>query len=882
MKNPRALLLLGLLTLAACGTAPAPDTHNPPVSAPDQALRDYGLYELNVSGLDTDKPSSQVSPMTVAPNTEVQGLQYTLQSIGTHTDEVSRTRYIQVSFKVTNPTTQNIGVPTYVPVDTSGSNATIGTTPFLEVRSFDGTSVSSRAAEMVLTTAYRFNSTTGTSEVDPNATPFVRELDTRALKVTAPKGTTVVRIFQEGWQGRALPAGGSQTVTFATRVPMASQPKYDPASFRLVFAVTDNPASLALDKTPPTVSVSVTPTTLTTAGSATIRATATDNKGVKSVSFYDGAALLGTDTQAPYEWIKAYTAADNGTRSIRAVATDTSGNTATAQTTLTVNIPNTPPPFLGSGPATLATDLIRSNRGEGVQGSTVRIYKTGDRTRVLAEAQTNASGYAEFAKIPEGSYDLVFSKTGAAGSEFNGAIAKAGINHRLKVAQFDAQNPTASKTTAKLALLTPTALNATGAAVDWKTLTPGTVMNDSIQLRAYTTTDNPTPLQLKYLMFSLVSFDASGQMSEFRTNLSPIDAGSVIPGMNKQDSGQVTMDATGLKGDIYVQVSALDFNNNRSAYLVPIRLERSAAAGNVAAPTGVSAVGYTTSERINYIYEAPTPDLTPQAAQKDTNSWVTVSWDMPASTDGLTGYRVLRATAADGPYAEVAFASAAQCSATTKRCAATDNTATLQVGQDYYYRVKAIGSNEALSAVPDRVSTRLLTPFTPQLLTPGAEQTGVELLPVYTFKTNAFNGGATGLRVDLRVSDTFTSVSNMDAPSLRVISQNGTFSITGAGTDTRDYSKWVTYDAATDTLKIPHDLSRVRSGLAPLPLQANRRYSWLLHRAYTYRLQDPTQPESATNPVVAYAVYSDPDTTKVVPGGVTQSVSTIHHFITRP
>ena len=55
-----------------------------------------------------------------------------------------------------------------------------------------------------------------------------------------------------------------------------------------------------------------------------------------------------------------------------------------------------------------------------------------------------------------------------------------------------------------------------------------------------------------------------------------------------------------------------------------------------------------------------------------------------------------------------------------------------------------------------------------------------------------------------------------------------------------------------------------------------------MHRANPNPLQDPTQPESATNPVVAYAVYSDPDTTKVVPGGVTQSVSAVHHFITRP
>ena len=886
MKVSRSLVLLGLLTLAACGSTPGNTSPQPsPIVAPARQLQSFGLYELSVNGATTAAPESRIFRTGLSSQTnDIQGLKFTPLSTGTYTDELSRTRYLRASFKVSNETGQPLTVPTYVPVDTDGNDATVGATPFKAVQYFDGSDASSRALELQLDTAHRFNSATGANEIDLDATPLVTKLDTRGLVINPPPGTTIAQVFHQGWQGRQLAPGGTQVVTFAARLPMAADSKLDPFRFKLMFAVTDNPAPLPDDQIAPTVSLTLDPIELTSAGSVTFRAAAEDNVGIRDVTFYDGDKLLGTVTEAPYEWKSAYTAADNGEHVIRAVATDTSGNTAQTTSRLNIKISTANVPFIGSGPADLMVDLIRSNRGEGVSDSTVRLYHSGDRTKVLAETQTDKSGFTQFLNIPEGTYDLVFSKANAAGSEFNGAVAKAGVNQRLKIAQFDAQNPTAGKATAKLAVLTPTALAADGTAVDWKVLTPGTVMNNDIQLRAYTTAENPAPLQLKYLMFSVVNFDATGQMTELRSALASIDAGKVNPGMESQDSGLMTLDTAGLQGDIYVQVSSLDFNNNRSAYLIPVRLERSSAPGAVTAPTGVSALAYTNGERINYIYGVTDPSTQGEGKNilPDTNSWVSVSWDMPSTTAGLTGFRVLRAVAPQGPYSEVAFAGVAQCRTSTKRCTASDNTATLQVGQDYYYRVKAIGSNEALSAAPSQASTRILPPFKPQLLSPGSEQTDVSLLPEYTFKTNAFEGGATGLRFDLRVSDAFTSVGNTDAPPLRIVGQGGTFKVIGADNDTRDYAKWVTYDVASDVVKVPHDLTRVRSGLAPQPLQTNRRYSWMLHRAYTYRLLDPTLPESTTNPVVAYSVYSDPDTTKIVPGGVTQSVSTVYHFITRP
>lgn len=876
MKTPRALLLLGLLTLAACGNTstptPTPPTQ-PPITAP-KALRSYGLYDLSISGASSGTPVGSVSRTDVPNVNEVRGLEFSPVSFGTYTDEAARVRYLRATFRVTNNTAQSLAAPTFVPVDTDGTDATTGTTPFKQVEYFDGSDASERTSELQLDTARRLNSATGVSEVDPDATPLLRGLDTRGLVVTPTDGTTITRVFPEGWQGKALAAGGSQLVTFATRIPMAADTKHDPFRFKLVFAVTDQPAALPNDQTAPTIKLSVTPSRLTAVSEATFQADAQDDQGVRDVVFYDGDTLLGTDSTAPYEWKKAYNQADNGEHTIRAVATDTSGNKAESRAQLTISISQPQP-----ADATLGADLVRSNRGEAVSGSAVSLYRSGERGAALASSYTDAQGHVEFARLPAGTYDLVFSHAGSAGSEVLGVTLRPGTVQRLKVAQYDAQNPTAEKTVPRLALLTPTGLNADGEATGWQPLTPGMVMNSKLALRAYTTADNASPLQLKYLMFSLVSFDAAGQMSEMRNALSSMDAGHVTPGEGNQDSGLVMLDAAGLSGDLYVQVSSLDFNNNRSAYLVPVRLETGVAPGSVSAPTGVSAVAYTNSERINYIYSVPSSGT--QSVAPDSNSWVSVSWDMPASTDGI-GFRVLRATDPQGPYSEVAFAGAVQCKVATKRCTVSDNTATLQVGQDYYYRVKAVGQGEAISDIPSRPNTQILPPFAPQLLSPGSEQTDVDLTPVYTFRTGAFAGGATGLRFDLRLSDSFTSVGNTDAPPLRLIAQNGSYHVTGADADTRDYGKWVSYDPTSDVLKVPHDLVRLRSGLSAQPLQANRRYSWMLHRAYAYRLLDPMQPESASNPVVAYSVYSDPDTTKIVPGGVTQSASAINHFITRP
>ncbi|AAF12530.1 hypothetical protein [Deinococcus radiodurans] len=60
----------------------------------------------------------------------------------------------------------------------------------------------------------------------------------------------------------------------------------------------------------------------------------------------------------------------------------TPGGTNTGDTTNTGGIKVNP--ITGTGNATLSADVVRSNRGAAVEGSTVYLYRTGDRSALSA------------------------------------------------------------------------------------------------------------------------------------------------------------------------------------------------------------------------------------------------------------------------------------------------------------------------------------------------------------------------------------------------------------------------------------------------------------------------------------------------------------------
>lgn len=110
-----------------------------------------------------------------------------------------------------------------------------------------------------------------------------------------------------------------------------------------------------VDATPPTVSLTAPASGAYVRGSSvTLSATASDNIAVANVQFQvDGINDGAADTTAPYGATLDTTGLADGQHTISAVATDTSGNTATASETVTVD--NTAPTVAVTAPANGAT-----------------------------------------------------------------------------------------------------------------------------------------------------------------------------------------------------------------------------------------------------------------------------------------------------------------------------------------------------------------------------------------------------------------------------------------------------------------------------------------------------------------------------------------------
>src|SRR6266699_1907732 len=98
------------------------------------------------------------------------------------------------------------------------------------------------------------------------------------------------------------------------------------------------------DTTPPTLSITSPASGATVSGTITVTANASDDQGVAGVQFHlDGANLGAEGTTAPYSMPWDTTAATNGSRTLTAVARDTSGNRTTSAP-VTVTVSNAPPP----------------------------------------------------------------------------------------------------------------------------------------------------------------------------------------------------------------------------------------------------------------------------------------------------------------------------------------------------------------------------------------------------------------------------------------------------------------------------------------------------------------------------------------------------------
>jgi chitodextrinase len=119
------------------------------------------------------------------------------------------------------------------------------------------------------------------------------------------------------------------------------------------------------DTTPPTVSISAPASGATVSGTISVTANASDNVGVASVQFQlDGANFGSLDTAAPYSVSWNTTTSSNASHTLRAIAKDAAGNSATsANVTVTVNngSPDTTPPSVPTGLTATAVSSSQIN-----------------------------------------------------------------------------------------------------------------------------------------------------------------------------------------------------------------------------------------------------------------------------------------------------------------------------------------------------------------------------------------------------------------------------------------------------------------------------------------------------------------------------------------
>jgi hypothetical protein len=108
---------------------------------------------------------------------------------------------------------------------------------------------------------------------------------------------------------------------------------------------------------PPTVTITSPANGARVAGTVTITANASDDKGVTQVQFFDGTTSIGTDTNGADGWSVSWntTTTADGAHTIKATATDTVGQTANHTIDVTVDNVDSPPSVTITSPANGAT-----------------------------------------------------------------------------------------------------------------------------------------------------------------------------------------------------------------------------------------------------------------------------------------------------------------------------------------------------------------------------------------------------------------------------------------------------------------------------------------------------------------------------------------------
>ena len=512
--------------------------------------------------------------------------------------------------------------------------------------------------------------------------------------------------------------------------------------------------------------------------------------------------------------------------------------------------------IVGTGQASLGGVLVQGEGQAAVAGSFVRLYRAGDHSRAVGQARTDDAGRFAFPAIPAGRYDLGFSASGHAASELLGAVARETAPLNYPATLLPVRDPGGVLSVPRLNITRTD----TGQAMSADT---SQTFADRLNLRVRTMPTSAHQRPLRSFEVTLLQpgdgQPGDGQPGDDGT-LTPLrPAGGVVsadPQADTADSGPLDLGVGSVDGEALLQVAATDFNNNRVAELIPVTVT-GGVGGTVTAPADVSAVAYTLA--------TPAPGGTLK---------VLVSWNV-TTLAGVRGFEVWRSGAATDLWRRVALSDPSSCNGSL--CRAVDTSASLRAGQDYLYRVTAVGQNRADSPAETQpggapASTHPLPVFRPALVAPVGGEAGLPLAPVYTLHAPLESIGASGVLAQLGVQDDLLGNSvpwSVNVQLRRVLGQaaqpagqpdiqvlvarGGGFDPAYSSLNPAGNLSGVGYDPQTERLSLKHNFDAAGTALQPA-----RRYRLTLGRGAAFRLQDPARPPGAANPVVAYSVYSDP------------------------
>ncbi len=567
---------------------------------------------------------------------------------------------------------------------------------------------------------------------------------------------------------------------------------------------------------------------------------------------------------------------DAGLYNIQLKATS-GGITKTTDLALTVTGP--------TGTETLSGMVVRENAGGPVAGSQVRLLRRGT---LVATTTTDAQGAFTFANLVPDTYRLEVQKPGMAGSFMEGVrVPEMSFVRIIQMPAFDAS----ARTTPPTLIITRDGINP---------LAGGTYTN-SIPFRVQVDTTKDFVRPMRYIYVALGRTPGSAFLSNTATSLRLIF-------IEVEDTGNRTLSSTAVAGlgsasgeQVFLEVVAYDFNNNRSHYLIPLIFVNTSLTQNnsVSTPLNVAAMAITLTEAVGF-FRAETPlnltvplgkgqvgemPLDLSAVPAGSNLYVEVRWcytapatpfafDIERSQDGENWTKV----------GTVGGARSNSCPTNPfdRPFFFRDASPDLTPGQTYYYRVVARGANRAESAPS---STTPLPPFVAPLLSPADEATGVPRTPDFTIGHPQLAAGADGAAYNLVLWDTLTGTRDPwvgvawqtlggfllfvefgTGPQGNGVPQgealvygfpNNTFTVytDTAGLINPAKPNAVPVDLTRNTFTLPYNFD----GRALLPqLQSFRTYAWQLWVSYAYKYNP------AENRISAYSIQTWPSSTSFI------------------